>query len=89
MATGETLSNHLIRSRQHVGRNRHADLLCGLEIDDKLTFCRRFNGRCVGLAPLRISSIVVDGSHLSGSSAFLETRRLVERIPIHPLVRLE
>ena len=83
------LFDDLIRSRKHVWRNREADLLGGLEIDDKLTFCRRSNGRCVGLAPLRISSIVVDGPHLSGSSAFLETRRLVERIPIHPLVRLE
>jgi len=66
------LLDHLIRSRKHVWRNREADLLGGLEIDDKLTFCRRSNGRCVGLAPLRISSIVVDGPHLSGSSAFLE-----------------
>src|SRR5437667_12497943 len=88
-ATVETLSDDPSRSRQHVGRNCETDLLCGLEIDDKLTFCRRFNGRCVGLAPLRISSVVTDGPHLSGSSAFLETRRLVERIPIHPLVRLE
>ena len=32
--------DHLIRSRQHVRRNRHADLLCGFEIDDELKLRR-------------------------------------------------
>src|SRR5262245_6145296 len=27
--------DHFIRPRQHIRRNRYADLLCGLEIDDE------------------------------------------------------
>src|SRR6476620_11121849 len=34
------LSDHFIRPRQHVGWNRHADLLRGLEVDDELKLCR-------------------------------------------------
>jgi hypothetical protein len=34
--------NHSIRSRQHIGRNRKADLLGGLEIDDELKLLRLF-----------------------------------------------
>jgi hypothetical protein len=34
------LSNHLIRSRQHVRRNCEADLLGGFKIDDELKFGR-------------------------------------------------
>jgi hypothetical protein len=30
------LFDHFVRPRQHVGRNRQADLLSGLEIDDEL-----------------------------------------------------
>ena len=33
--------NHLIRSRENVGRNREIDLLCSLEIDDQVKL-RRF-----------------------------------------------
>src|SRR6266850_8578292 len=36
-------SDHLIRPRQHVGRNRQADLLCRFQIDDEFEFCRLFN----------------------------------------------
>jgi hypothetical protein len=32
--------NHFIRSHQHVGWNRQADLLGCLQIDDKLKLCR-------------------------------------------------
>src|SRR5215813_1599361 len=33
-------SNNLIRSRQHVRRNREADLLRRLEVNDQLELCR-------------------------------------------------
>jgi hypothetical protein len=36
--------NHLIRSRQNVGRYRQTDLLGGFEIDDELKLCRLFDG---------------------------------------------
>jgi hypothetical protein len=36
MATGEILSNHLIRPCQHVRRNRQADLFRGFQVDDQL-----------------------------------------------------
>src|SRR5262249_30102383 len=37
--------NHFIRPRQHVGRNREADLLGGLQIDDELEFYRLLHGK--------------------------------------------
>jgi hypothetical protein len=36
--------DHLIRSGQHVGRNREADLLGGFQIDDELKLRRLFYG---------------------------------------------
>src|SRR5262249_51770645 len=41
--------NHLIRPRQHVGRNRQTDLLRCLEIDDELKLGRLLNGKVGGL----------------------------------------
>jgi hypothetical protein len=38
-------SNHPIRPRQHVRRNREADLLGRFEIDDQLEFRRLFDGK--------------------------------------------
>ena len=40
--------DHLVRSRQHVGRNREADLLCSLEIDHQLKLCRLLDGQIGG-----------------------------------------
>jgi hypothetical protein len=34
------LPNYSRRPRQHIGGDRDADLLCRLEIDNKLKFCR-------------------------------------------------
>ena len=39
--------DHLICPRQHVRRNRQADLLCGFEIDDEIEF-RRLLDRKIG-----------------------------------------
>src|SRR5262245_62839784 len=36
--------DHLIRPRQHIRRNRQADLFGGLEIDDELELGRLFHG---------------------------------------------
>ena len=36
------LFDHLIRAREHVGRDRQADLLRGFEIDDELELHRLF-----------------------------------------------
>ena len=41
------LFDHFIRSRQHIRRNRQADLLCRFEIDDELEL-RRLLDRQVG-----------------------------------------
>jgi hypothetical protein len=45
------LPNHLIRSSQHIRRNRHADLLGGLQIDDELELDRLLHGQVGGLRP--------------------------------------
>ena len=43
------LLNHLIRPRQHIRRNRQADLLGGLEIDEELKLRRLLDGNVGGL----------------------------------------
>src|SRR6478752_9161845 len=57
------LSDHPIRSRQHVGRNRQADLFCCLEIDDQVELCWLFDGQIGGLCALE--NLV----HVSGGAA--------------------
>ena len=52
----EPLLNDFIRPRQHVRRNRQADLLGGFEIDDELKLLRLLTGRSAGFAPFRILS---------------------------------
>jgi hypothetical protein len=42
-------SDHLIRSREHVRRDRQPDLLRGLEIDDKLKLCRLLHRQVGGI----------------------------------------
>jgi hypothetical protein len=42
--------DHSIRPRQHVGRNREADLLRGLEIDDELELDWLFHRQLSGLS---------------------------------------
>ena len=41
--------DHFVRSRQHVRRNRQADLLGGFEIDDELELRRLLHGQVGGL----------------------------------------
>jgi hypothetical protein len=41
--------NHPIRPRQHIRRNREADLLGGFEIDDELKLRRPFHRQLGGL----------------------------------------
>jgi hypothetical protein len=43
------LLDHLIRPRQHVGRNRQADLLGRFQIDDELELCRLLHRQVGGL----------------------------------------
>jgi len=45
------LFNDLIRPHQHVGRNRQADLLSRLQVDDQLEFLRLFDGNIGWLGP--------------------------------------
>src|SRR5215468_5220614 len=45
--------DHPIRSSQHVGRNRQADLLGGFQIDDKFKLRRLLNGQICGLGSLK------------------------------------
>jgi hypothetical protein len=44
-ASAARLLDYLIRSHQHIGRNRQADLLGGFEIDEKLKRCRLLDGK--------------------------------------------
>ena len=48
-----TSSNHLIRPRQYVGRNRQADLLGGFQIDHQLEFCWLLYGEVTRLGTLQ------------------------------------
>src|SRR5215831_12417580 len=43
------LSNDFIRSRQHIRRDRQADLLRRLEVDDQLELCRLLDWQVRGL----------------------------------------
>src|SRR5215831_6674869 len=38
-------SDHPIRSRQHVGWDREADLLCRFQVDDEFELCRLLHGK--------------------------------------------
>jgi hypothetical protein len=47
------LLDHPIRSRQHVGRNREADLFGGLEVDDEFEFPGLLYGQVCGLGSFK------------------------------------
>jgi hypothetical protein len=47
------LSNHLIRPRQHVRRDRQADLLGGFQIDDQLELRRLLDGNVSRLGAMQ------------------------------------
>src|SRR5438094_611278 len=48
--TPHDLFDHFIRPRQHIGRNRQADLFCCLEIDDQFKFLRLLDRQFGGLS---------------------------------------
>ena len=48
--------NHFVRSRQHIRRDRQADLLRGLKIDHELELRRLLHRQIGRLGPLRILS---------------------------------
>jgi hypothetical protein len=48
--------DQLTRPGEHLRRDRHADLLRGLQIDDELKLCRLLDREVRGLAPFRILS---------------------------------
>ena len=50
------LFDHLICPCEHVGRDRHADLLGDFQINDELEFRRCSTGKSAGLVPFRILS---------------------------------
>ena len=50
------LLNDFIRPRQHIWRNRQADLLGGFQIDDEFKFRRLLDGQISRLGPFRILS---------------------------------
>src|SRR5213594_449676 len=39
------LPDHLVRPRQYVRRNRHADLVSGFQVDDEFKLCRLLDGQ--------------------------------------------
>ena len=46
-------SNYFVRPRQHIRRNRQADLLGGFQIDDKLEFRRLLHREIGGLSAFK------------------------------------
>jgi hypothetical protein len=48
--------DHLIRSHQHIRRNRQADLLGGFEVYYQLKLRGLLDGRSAGFAPFKILS---------------------------------
>ena len=58
--------DYSVRSRQHIRRNRQADLLGGLEIDHQLKLRRRFNRQVSRLRSFE------DFIHVSGGAAVLK-----------------
>jgi hypothetical protein len=48
-------TDYSIRSSKDIGRNRHADLLCGLKIDHQLKFRRLLYRQIGGLGSLQDS----------------------------------
>jgi len=51
-----TSFDHLIRSHQHIRRNRQADLLGGFEVYYQLKLRGLLDGRSAGFAPFKILS---------------------------------
>src|SRR6185369_5091254 len=60
--TAAWLLDYLVRPRQHVGRNRQADLLGGLEIDEELKRPRLLDWNVGGLAAFENLIYVVSGA---------------------------
>jgi hypothetical protein len=58
-ARGVRLLDHLIRTRQQRRRDRQAECLGGLEVDDEVELGGLLDGMSAGLAPLRILSTYV------------------------------
>src|SRR5215471_7746693 len=56
------LPYHLIRSCQHIGRNRQADLLGGLQIDDELELRRLLHGKFCWLCSFENSIHIICGT---------------------------
>ena len=56
------LFNDLIRLVQYIRRNRHADLLVGLEIDDELELLRLLDWNVGGLGAFENLIYVVSGA---------------------------
>src|SRR4030095_16457085 len=60
-------SNHPVRPRQHIGRNRYTDLLRGFEVDNQLKFCRLLYSNIIALYAIddfvHISSMDVRHNH--------------------------
>ena len=46
--------NHPVRPRQHIRRDRQADLLRGFQIDDEFGLSTPSTGRSLGLTPVRM-----------------------------------
>jgi hypothetical protein len=57
------LPNHLVRPRQHIRRNRQAELLGGLEIDHQLELDRLLDGKIGWLGSLRDFMCSCDNIH--------------------------
>jgi hypothetical protein len=57
LARSPDLLDYLVRPRQQRRRDRQAECLRGIEVDDQLELGRLFDGQVAGLAPFEILSI--------------------------------
>src|SRR5258706_8513312 len=67
----QLLSDNFIRSRQHIGRDRQADLFGGFQVDDELELGRLFDGEIGGRGALSEFIHAELGAVLRGSHCML------------------
>src|SRR6266404_867078 len=77
-ASHSRLSNHLIRSRQHIRRDRQTDLFGRFQIDDELELLRLLHCKIGGLGAFQ------DLIHISGSAPeqIVNTRPVSHETPV-------
>ena len=79
MHSDPMLLNDSVGPRQHLRRNRHADLLCGFQIDDELKLRRLLDRQVSGL--WRLSGSCPQSQRRAGISPHCSARSSSSRRP--------